>query len=165
MGNGEEKRKTKSVYLLLGTWLFWTLFHPLFLMKDLLFKIFHFIYLFSWLLWVFSALCGLSLDAVSSSTLHHSAWTSHSGGFFHCRAQAPGTWPAVVQHAGLVTAAFRLQSVGLVVVVHRLSCVTKCGVLLKQGLNLCLLHWQVDFYPLYHQGRTCFILFEKDGDG
>ena len=75
-----------------------------------------------------------------------------------------GTWPAVVQHVDLVTAAFRLQSVGLVAVVHRLSCFTKCGVFLKQRLNLYLLHWQVDFYPLYHQGRTCFILFEKDGD-
>ena len=27
---------------------------------------------------------------------------------------------------------------------HRLSCSTACGIFLDQGLNLCLLRWQVD---------------------
>ena len=113
IGNGEESRKTESIYLLLGTWLFWTLFLPLFF-NDLLFKIFNFIYLFSWQLWVFIASCRLSLDVASSSTFHHGGWTSHGGGFPHCRAQALGTWPEAVQHAALVIAAFRLQSVSLI---------------------------------------------------
>ena len=33
---------------------------------------------------------------------------------------------------------------GSVVVVHKLSCSTACGIFLDQGLNLCLLFWQVD---------------------
>ena len=46
-----------------------------------------------------------------------------------------------------------LQSTGSEVV-HRLSCSAApgSGIFLDQGLNLCLLHWQVDSLPLYHQG-------------
>ena len=43
-------------------------------------------------------------------------------------------------------------------VVHRLSCSTACGIFLGQGLNPGPLHWQVDFYPLYHQGRPAGII-------
>ena len=32
-----------------------------------------------------------------------------------------------------------------------LSCSTVCGVFPDQGLNSCLLHWQVDSLPLSHQ--------------
>ena len=35
---------------------------------------------------------------------------------------------------------------------HRLSCSTACGTFLDQGLNPCLLHWQVDSLPLSHHG-------------
>ena len=49
-----------------------------------------------------------------------------------------------------------LQSMGSAVVVHRLSCSTACGFFLDQGLNLCPLHWQVDSYPLCHQGSSNF---------
>ena len=38
------------------------------------------------------------------------------------------------------------------VVAHGLRCSTACGIFLAQGLNLFLLHWQVDSYPLYYQG-------------
>ena len=39
------------------------------------------------------------------------------------------------------------------VVVQGLSCSVTCGMFPDQGwLNLCLLHWQVDFSPLNHQG-------------
>ena len=41
--------------------------------------------------------------------------------------------------------ACRLQSRGL-------SCSTICGIFLEQRWNPCLLHWQVDSYPLRHQG-------------
>jgi len=39
-----------------------------------------------------------------------------------------------------------------VVVAHGLRCPTACGIFLAQGLNLFLLHWQADSYPLCHQG-------------
>ena len=41
---------------------------------------------------------------------------------------------------------------GSVVAAHGLSCSVACGIFLDQGLNSCPLHWQVDSYPLYHQG-------------
>ena len=40
-------------------------------------------------------------------------------------------------------------SMGSVAVEHRLKA---CGISLDQGSNPCPLHWQVDFYPLHHQG-------------
>ena len=43
------------------------------------------------------------------------------------------------------------SSTGSVVVVHGLSCSTACGILLEQGLNPCLLHWQADALPLNYQ--------------
>ena len=46
----------------------------------------------------------------------------------------------------------RLWSTGLMVAVHRLSCSVACGILLDQGSNPCLLHWQADSLPLSHQG-------------
>ena len=49
-------------------------------------------------------------------------------------------------------AAPSLQSTSSVVVVEGLSCITACEIFLDQGLNLCLLHWQVDSLPLSHQG-------------
>ena len=36
--------------------------------------------------------------------------------------------------------------------IHRLSCTSACGIFPDQGLNPCLLHWQVDSLPLSHQG-------------
>ena len=34
---------------------------------------------------------------------------------------------------------------------HGVSCSVACGIFPDQGLNLCLLHWQVDSLPLSHQ--------------
>ena len=39
-----------------------------------------------------------------------------------------------------------------VVVAHRLSYSKECGIFPDQGLNPCLLPWQMDYYPLSHQG-------------
>ena len=39
-----------------------------------------------------------------------------------------------------------------VAVAHRLSCSMSRGIFLDQGLNPCLLHWQIDSLPLSHQG-------------
>ena len=41
-----------------------------------------------------------------------------------------------------------------VVAVHGLSCSRACGIILDQGWNLCSLHWQVDSYPVDHQGSS-----------
>ena len=41
---------------------------------------------------------------------------------------------------------------GSVVVAHRSSCSTACGILPDQGSNPCPLHWQADSQPLRHQG-------------
>ena len=65
------------------------------------------------------------------------AQVSHFGGFSCCRAQALG-------HQASVVAAPKLQSTGLILVVHRLSCSVARGIVLDQGWNLCLLHWQAD---------------------
>ena len=52
-----------------------------------------------------------------------------------------------------------LWSTGSIVVVHRLSCSTTCGIFLDQGQNPCLRHWQVDSLPLSHQGTSLVCLF------
>ena len=45
-----------------------------------------------------------------------------------------------------------------VVVVHGLSCSAACGIFPDQGADPCPLHWQVDSYPLHHQGSPRVIL-------
>ena len=45
-----------------------------------------------------------------------------------------------------------LWNTGSVVVVHGLSSSEARGISLDQGLNSCLLHWQVDTLPLSYQG-------------
>ena len=57
-----------------------------------------------------------------------------------------------LQHAGLVIAAFRLQSTGSVAVAQGFSYSVECWIFLHQGSNLCLLHWQTGSLPLSHQG-------------
>ena len=52
-----------------------------------------------------------------------------------------------------VVMVLRLQSTGLMVVAHGLSCSAACGIFLPdQRSNPCLLHWQVDSLLLSHQG-------------
>ena len=45
-----------------------------------------------------------------------------------------------------VVAAPGLYSTGSVVVIHRLNCSMACGIFPGQGLNPCLLHWQVNYH-------------------
>ena len=45
---------------------------------------------------------------------------------------------------------------------HGLSCSEARGIVLDQGLNLGLLHWQMDSLPLSHQGCPV-LLFESKG--
>ena len=56
-----------------------------------------------------------------------------------------GTWASGAAVPGL-------WGTGSVVAAHGLSCSMACGILLDQGWNPCLLHWQVDSLPPSHQG-------------
>ena len=68
-----------------------------------------------WLLWVFIAVHGLFLVAVSGDqSLLWSAGFSYFGGFSHCRAQALGTWAQQLWPPGF-------------------SCSVACGIFLDQG--------------------------------
>ena len=54
----------------------------------------------------------------------------------------------------------RLQSTGSTVVLRRLSCSMACGIFLDQGLNPCLLHWQMHSLPLSHQASSIHFLYK-----
>ena len=60
----------------------------------------------------------------------------------------------------LVAAAPGIQSTGSVVVAHRLSCSKSCGIFWDQGLNPCLLHYQVDSLPLSYQRSPRAVSFK-----
>ena len=59
-----------------------------------------------------------------------------------------------------LVAEHRLESTGLVFVLSRLSCSTACGIFPARGSNACPLHWQADYYPLYHQGSPGWEIFD-----
>ena len=101
--------------------------------------------------------CCPSFSRAAASRGHPSLWWlgSHCSGFSCARAQASVVAAHRFQQLGWessVVAAPRLQSTGSVVVARRLSCSVACGILLDQGLNLCLLRWQVDSLPQSHRG-------------
>ena len=99
-------------------------------------KLFHIF--FFWLCWVVIAVCRLSLLVVSRR--YSSFWGAAS---LCCWAQALGTQPSVI-------AAGRLGSHGV-----QFSCSKGCEIFPDQRLNPYSLHWQMDSYPLYHQGSHC----------
>ena len=105
--------------------------------------------------YLFLAALGLCCCAWAFSTCgewgplsRFNALASHCGGFSCCRAQARGLagfsscsmWAQYLWHTGLVAP-------------------VACGIFLDQGSNPCPLHWQVDSYPLYHQGTLREIFF------
>ena len=88
-----------------------------------------------------------------------SMWTSPCSGFllWSTGCQCEGfsrcsTRAQSLQHTGSVVASRGLQSIGSVVVAHGFSSSAAVGIFQDQRLNPCLLHWQADSYPLYHQG-------------
>ena len=89
-----------------------------------------------WLHWIFVAAHGLSLVWLAGATLCCSTQASHFCGFSFCRPQA---------------------------LEHRLRCSTACGIFPGQGPNLCPLHWQVDSYPLDHQGSPTPLFLRGKG--
>ena len=88
------------------------------------------------LCWVFVSVQGLSLVAASAS--HSSSW---------CTGLSL-SWPLLLRSTGS-------RRAGSVIVAHRSSCSTACGIFPDQGLNPCPLHWQADSQPLRHQGSPC----------
>ena len=108
-------------------------------------------------------LCGLFCSCSEQGLL--SSWgarASHCGGFSCCGAQALG--PAGLsswRHVSSVVEEHGLKSTGSVVVVHRLSCPTACGIFLDQGSNPCLLCWQVDSFPLSRLGSPASVSWQS----
>ena len=88
-------------------------------------------FLYFWLLWVFVAVCGLSLVVASG---HYSSLQCAGFSLRWLLPRAPG-------HVGFSSCGTK-----------GLRCSTAFGIFPDQGLNQCLLHWQVDSHPLYHQG-------------
>ena len=81
------------------------------------------------------------------------------------RLQASRASVVAIHRLGVV--AHGLQSWGSVLKVQGLSCSVECGIFSDQESNPCLLHWQADSYPLYHQGSSRTSVFNKyldDGD-
>ena len=91
-----------------------------------------FIYL--WLCWVFIAMHVPSPGAVSGGKGFSSQWL------------------LLLWNTGSILTGFRCYSTkASEVVAYRLSCSEAFGLFLDQGLNLCLLQWQADSYPLCQQ--------------
>ena len=110
---------------------------------------------------------GFLLGAASRGYSSCGAQASHCGGFSCCGPRA--LWPVGFNSCGTwalqwgsVVAAPRLYSTGSRVVVYRLGCHAACGIFLDRGLNLCVLHWQVDSSPLSHQGTPAlsFLIYK-----
>ena len=99
----------------------------------LFFKLWVYLFIYLCLCWVFVSVRGLSLVAASGD---HSS--SRCAGLSLSR-------PLLLRSTGF-------RRAGSVVVAHRPSCSTACGILPDQGSNPCPLHWQADSQPLCHQG-------------
>ena len=117
------------------------------------FNMYNFIYLFIFGCSGSPFLCGLFFSCGDQGLLSsRRAQASHGGGFSHCGAQALGrpgfrscsSWAQQLWLPGS-------KSTGSVDVDLGLSCSSACEVFPHQGLNPCLLHWQVDSLPLSHQ--------------
>ena len=116
------------------------------------------IYIFLKCVYLFIFGCaGSSLLLELVSSCEEWGLLSICGGFSCCRAWAPG-------HVGSVVVASGLQSTGTVVEVHRFTCSVAYSFFPDQGLNPCLLHWQVDSLPLSCQGGPQpFFFFFRTG--
>ena len=99
-----------------------------------------FIYIYSWLCWVFVSVRGLSLVVASRG---HSS--SRCTGLSLSR-------PLLLRSTGS-------RRAGSVVVAHGPSCSAACGIFRDQGSNPDPLHWQADSQPLRHRGRPLDILY------
>ena len=109
-------------------------------------------FIYFWWCWVFAVLRALSTCSEWGLLSSYGARASHFSGLT-CGTQALGL--AGLSSCGTWAQLFgapRLYSTRSIVVAHGLSCPSAHGIFLDQGLNFCLLHWQVDSLPLSHQG-------------
>ena len=120
--------------------------------------LFFLIFIYFWSCWVFIAVQGLFSSCREWELLSYcGAQASHYGGFFCFGVRAlgclgfncHGTWSQQLWLTG-----------SRVVMAHKLSCFVAHGILLNQGLNPCLLHWQADFLPMNHQGSPEGTIFD-----
>ena len=98
-----------------------------------------------WWWQAFTAVCGLSLAAVS-------------GGYSALRCTGFSLrWRLLLQSTGSGAWASAVVAKGF-------SCSAACGVFPDQGSNPCPLHWQADSYPLHHRGSPLRgILWRRTG--
>ena len=122
----------------------------LFVCVHLLFFFFFFLIYF-WLRWVFVAVPGLSLVAASKgySSLRCAGFSL----WWLLLLRSTGSTHMGFSSCGSRALERRFSSCG-----NGLSCSAACGIFPDQGPNLCPLHWQVDSYPLHHQGSPCVSL-------
>ena len=102
--------------------------------------LFIYLFIYFWLCWVFVSVQGLSPVAASGG---HSS--SRCSGLSLSR-------PLLSRSTGS-------RRASSVIVAHRPSCSTACGIFPDQGSNLCPLHWQADSQPLRHQGSPPAFIF------
>ena len=81
-------------------------------------------------------------------------WTEEPGGLRSTGPQGSGHDWSDLAHT------HRLENSVSLVVPLGLRCSMACGVLQDQGLNPCLLHWQVDSSPLSQQGSPILCFWE-----
>lgn len=69
-----------------------------------------------------------------------------------CRAQAIGAWASVIVLHGLSSWGSQALELRSAVVASGLSCSMAYGIFQDQGMNPCPPRWQMNSYPLNHQG-------------
>ena len=160
---------TMSAFLHLLCYMIWNTWYPGFLWKrklklkghvGCLFFFLIYLFIYSWLRWVFVAACGLSLVVFSSCCEQGLLFVAVHGLLIAVAslvAESRGVRASVVVACGL-------WSAGSAAVAHGLSCSVACEIFPDQGSNPCPLHWQVVSQPLHHQGSPCW-LFLRDGLG
>ena len=95
------------------------------------------------------------------------AQTSHCSALSCCGTQAPGLAGFSSCNTQARSCGSWAPELGLGTQGARLSCSVECAIFSDQESNPCLLHWQADSYPLYHQGSSRTSVFNKyldDGD-
>ena len=110
-----------------------------------LFIIFWILFIPFWLCWIFPTVQAFLNLQLAGTPLCCSAPASPRGGFSSCGAQAlgfPGFSTCSMRFS--VVAGPRVYGAGSVVMAHKLSCSSACGIFLAQESNPCLLHWQAD---------------------
>ena len=90
-----------------------------------------------------TVVCGLLTEG-ASLVAEHRLWS---------------TWAPAVAVCGFSSCGSRASSTGSIFVAHGLICSVACGIFPDQGLNLCLLNWQVNSLLLIDQGNLISFYF------